>query len=95
MPAPARERELERLLSGGEHDEPAIRAGHLNRRVQHEDEHVLHDVGRAKRAKPLEQGGGLTNETDERLAGSELLRLIQEHHLDDRTSAQADAVAVY
>ena len=51
----ARQLELELFLAVGEHDEAALGAGDVDRRVEHEREHFVEHASRPERAQPFEQ----------------------------------------
>ena len=47
--------ELQHPFVAGEHDETALRAGNLDRRVEHQREHVIEHSSRSECAQSLEQ----------------------------------------
>jgi hypothetical protein len=97
--AAARARHLELELSGrgGEHDEPPLGPADLDRRVQHERQHVVEHAAGAERAKPFEERGYLAEVADGGRGGLVLRgRAVgqEEHHLGAATPAEPDAITV-
>ena len=83
---------------GGQHDEAALGAAHLDRRVQHQRQHVVEHAPGAKGAQAFEQHGNLAEVADRGGRGPlDRRRRIgqQEDHLRAAGAAQADAVAVH
>ena len=81
-----------------EHDEAALGAAHLDRRIQHQREHVVEHPAGSERAQALEQrrdlpkvaDGGRRRAVDRRLRVGE-----QEDHLGPARPAKPDLVAVH
>ena len=98
LPAAARELELEVVLEVGEHDEPALGAGDLDRRIQHQREHVVQHAAAAQRAQAVEERRDLAQVAD---GGRRRLVLgragvgEQEDQLGAAGAPEADAVAVH
>ena len=96
--AAARHLELELARRRAEHDEPALGAADLDRRVQHQRQHVVEHAAGAERAQPFEQRGDLPQVADRRrrglVAGGGAAVGEQEHHLGAAGPAEPDAVAV-
>ena len=55
LAARARQLELEHLLAVRQHDEAALGAGDLDRRIEHQRQHFVEHAARPERAQPLEQ----------------------------------------
>ena len=95
-----RQREVECAVRVGQHDERALGAGDLDRRVQDEREHFVEHVPRSERAKAFEQRRHLPQRFDCRHgppAGAADRRsgfLDEKHQLGSAAPAQPDAIAV-
>ncbi len=94
----ARSGELEFELAGavGEHDESALGAGDVDRRIQHQRQHVVEHATRAERAQPLEQAGHVPDLADRGDRASLLRRRVVADGEDDLGVvglAERDAVA--
>ena len=81
-----------------QHDEAALGAGHLDRRIQHERQHVVEHAAAAERAQAVEQRGNLAQVAD-RASSSPCPRAgagvgEQEHEFGAAAAAEPDAVAV-
>ncbi len=97
MSAPARHLELELVAFARQHDEAALRAADVDRRIHHQRQHVVEHAAGAQRAKPLEQRRDLAQVADGRRRRAVHRRLAvgqQEHHLGAAGASEADAVAV-
>ena len=101
----ARPRELELELLGGrvgEHDEAALRAGHFDRRVEHEREHFVEHAARPERAEPFEEPrhvrqqfrGGRDGAPVSVSSGRQLLTIDEKGDLVVVGLPEADAIAV-
>ena len=97
--AAARQLELELVGRRRQHDEAALGAADLDRRVEHQRQHVVEDAAGAERAQPFEQRRDLAEVADRRRR-----RLVdraggavgeQEHHLGAAGAAEPDPVAVH
>jgi hypothetical protein len=81
----------------GQHDEAPLRAGHLDRRVEHERQHVVEHAAAAERTQPVEQRGDLAQIADRGGRGLVLRRRgvgEQEDQLGAARAPEADAIAV-
>ncbi len=100
--APARDLELQLAGRRRQHDEAALGAGDLERRVHHQREHFVEHAARAESAQPFEQRGHLAQIADGRrrvaIAGGTARRLRgvleQEHHLGAAAAAESHEIAV-
>ena len=99
--ARASQRELEDALRVGQHDESALGTGHLDRRVQHEREHLVQHVAGTERPQAFEQRGHLPQVLDGRVRGATATRWRRGADLVDEkqqfraaAAAQANAIAV-
>ena len=97
--AAAGDLELEDVVGTREHDEPALGAGHLERRVHHQREHFVQHAARSQRAEAFEQCRHLPEVADgggRVLVGGLLVLLIleQEHQLRAAAAAEAHEIAV-
>ena len=95
--AAARHLELELAARARQHDEAALGAADVDRRIQHQRQHVVQHAAGSERAQPFEQRGDLPQIADRggrrpvdrrRRVGEE------EHHLGAAAAAEADPVAV-
>jgi hypothetical protein len=98
--APPGDLELQDVVGAGQHDEAALGAGHFERRIHHQREHVVEHAARPQGAKALEQRRYLPQVAHGRrrvLVRRFLVRLIleQEHELRAAAPAQAHEVAVF
>ena len=62
--AAARHLELELARGAREHDEPAFGAADVNRRIQHERQHIVQHAARSERAQAFEQRADLAEVAD-------------------------------
>ena len=96
--AAARHLEFEIHALERQHDEAALRAADLDRRIQHQRQHVVEDPARAERAQAFEQRGDLAQVADRggRRPVDRRLRIgEQEDHLGAAGAAETDLVAVH
>ena len=95
--AAAGELELEAVLRSGEHDERALGARNVDRRVEHERQHFLQDATGAEGPEPFEQRGDLPQVVARRRRrrGSRLRGRVggQEHEVGAAAPAEPNAVA--
>ena len=84
-------------LFGFQHDEAALGAAHLDRRIHHQREHIVQHAARAERAQAFEERGHVAQIADRRggrrRGGHAGLIGQQEHELGAAAAADADGVA--
>jgi hypothetical protein len=96
-PRPARRLELELALGVGHHDEAALGLGDVERRVDHERQHLVEHAARPEGAQPVEDGGHLRQVAGvggRRTKHRRGVLVGQEDDLDVVAVTQADGVAV-
>ena len=93
----ARQFHFQRLSGGGQHDEAAFGAGHVDGGVEHESQHLIEHAARAERAQAFEQRRQLAQVVDG--TGVRAVRVHgsvagQEHHVGATGAAKLHLVAV-
>ena len=86
-----------RRLRRRQHDEAALGAGDVDRRVEHERQHLVEHAARAERAQAFEQRRELAQIVDRagvRSIGVRGTVAGQEHHVGAAGAAELDAIAV-
>ena len=100
--AAAGDLELQLAAGVGQHDEAALGAGDLERRVHHQGQHLVEHAPRAQGAKPFEQRRDLAQVAHRggrvpiagRAAGRLRGVLQQEHHLGAAAAPQANQIGM-
>ena len=97
--AAARVLELELALDVGHHDEAAFRLGDVERRVDHERQHLIEHAARSQRAQAVEdRPPSAPGRSRRSTTGAQHRRGVlvgQEHHFDVVAVSQPDGVAVH
>ena len=87
--------ELELTVGAGEHDESAFGIGDVDRRIQHQREHLVEHARAAERLQRLEQRGDLPEASDGGpLAARGRLVADEKPYFDAAAPPEADVVAV-
>ena len=96
-PRAAGDLELELPFRVGEHHEPALGLGDVERRIHHQRQHLVEHAARAERAQAVEDRGHLPQVGDVGRGVEEsrgLGAVGGEHQLDGVGAAEPDAIAV-